>query len=302
MLGNNLPQILNVVLIISCVVHVMFIFYNNSNPANPEIIVENKNIMDVSMPLSFIFCLRNKNDESENEKYQQAGYKSTYRFFSGTSMFNQSVVGWHGHMKNGSTYDSLEGIFIIHTLSKIKDQTSNVLEIFSMLKLEEVYLKTVKELSIDSTHNKTISYDLETYFGRNSPPLIPNCRLVELNTTGVPKRIIINLWKTENVSFHMNIVEKNMASRNRLQSSFAYNGPFLGIDNLHEASYVAFGLRVKQSSYSDQDVETNCVEYPTKNFKSFRDCDEDFVLREMQKIGVIPFWAIKGNNNATKTK
>ena len=163
-------------------------------------------------------------------------------------------------------------------------------------------MKTVKSIRTESSDNTEFVHDLEQSFGRNTPPLIPNCRLVELNTTGVPKRIKINLWKTENVSFHMNIVEKNMASRNRLQSSFAYNGPFLGIDNLHEASYVAFGLRVKQSSYSDQDVETNCVEYPTKNFKSFRDCDEDFVLREMQKIGVIPFWAIKGNNNATKTK
>ena len=111
MLRNNLSQILNIVLIISCVVHVIFIIYNNSNPAIPEITVENKNILDVNMPLSFIFCLRNKNDKSENEKYQKAGYQSSYRFFSGTSMYNQSVVGWHGHMNNGSTYDSLEGIF-----------------------------------------------------------------------------------------------------------------------------------------------------------------------------------------------
>ena len=118
MLRNNLTQILNIVLIISCVVHVIFIFYNNSNPANPEIIIENKNISDVSMPLSFIFCLSNKNDKSENEKYQKAGYQSSYRFFSGTSLYNESVVGWLGHLENGSTYDSLEGKF---TISFTKD-------------------------------------------------------------------------------------------------------------------------------------------------------------------------------------
>ena len=111
---NNLTQILNIVLIISCFVHVMFIFYNNSNPANPEIIIENKNIMDVSMPISFIFCLKNMNFTSDHEKYQRAGYENPMRFFSGTSIYNESVVGWLGHMKNGSTYNSLEGILSLY--------------------------------------------------------------------------------------------------------------------------------------------------------------------------------------------
>ena len=67
--------------------------------------------MGVDMPLSFIFCLRNINTEIENEKYQNAGYLNIQRFFSGTSINNQSLVGWLGHMENGSTNDSLEGKF-----------------------------------------------------------------------------------------------------------------------------------------------------------------------------------------------
>ena len=110
MLRKNLSQIFNIVLIISCFVHIIFIFYNNSNPAIPEIIIKNKKIMDVYMPLSFIFCLRNVNTTFENEKYQKAGYESIHKFFSGTSIYNESVVGWLGHTENGSTYDSLEGI------------------------------------------------------------------------------------------------------------------------------------------------------------------------------------------------
>ena len=117
MLRNKLSQILDIVLIISCVVHVTFIFYNNSNPAIPEIIIKNKNITDVDMPLSFIFCLRNINSELENEKYLQAGYNSSYSFFSGTSMYNNSVVGWFGHRKNGSTYHSLEGKMSISVMA-----------------------------------------------------------------------------------------------------------------------------------------------------------------------------------------
>ena len=97
------------ILIISCIIHVIFIFYNNLYPRIPEIIIQNKNIMDVNMPLSFIFCLKNTNTELEEKKYREAGYDTVFRFYSGTSMFNESVVGWLGHMENGSTYNSLEG-------------------------------------------------------------------------------------------------------------------------------------------------------------------------------------------------
>ena len=174
---------------------------------------------------------------------------------------------------------------------------------FSMLKLEEVYLNTVKGINwIDSSDNKINSQDLEATFKRNSPPIFPNCRLVELNTTGMPGVIKIDFRQTENVSFHMNIVEKNMALARRLQNSFAYNGPFLGIDNLQETSNVEIGLNVKQSHYSDQDVKANCVNYPTKIFESYRECDEDYTNKEMQKLGVMPFWAVKGNNNVSTSK
>ena len=112
MLKNNLTQILNIVLIISCFVHIMFIFYNNSNPAIPEVIIENKKSMNVNMPLSFIFCLRSTNTKAEDEKYKRAGYETIYNFFSGTSGHNESVVGWLGHMQNGPAYDSLEGRYL----------------------------------------------------------------------------------------------------------------------------------------------------------------------------------------------
>ena len=174
---------------------------------------------------------------------------------------------------------------------------------FSMLKLEEVYLKAVKGISwIDPSENKKMSQNLKATFKRISPAIFPNCRLVGLNATGMPKNIRIELRKIENVSFHMNIVEKNMALARRRQNSFAYNGPFLKIDNLQETKNIKIGLNVKQSHYSDQDVKTNCVNYPSKIFESYRECDEHYTNKEVQKLGVMPFWAVKGNNNVTTSK
>ena len=170
---------------------------------------------------------------------------------------------------------------------------------FSMLKLEDVYMKTVKEIRFLSSENHEVFHDLEESFGRNSPPIFPNCRLVELKATRIPKGIKIDFWQNENVSFHMNIVEKNMALAKRHQDSFAYNGPFLGIDNLHESSFVFFWLRIKQSHFSDKDEKKNCVNYPTEKFESFRECDEDYTNKEMQKLGIRPFWGIRASKNVS---
>ena len=111
MLRHNLSKLLNIVLIISCVVHIMFLFYNNSNPKLPEIIMTNKNIRDVEMPLSFLVCLTIKNPELKNKNFNDAGYSNIQQFFTGSSMHNDSIFGWFGHMKNGSPYNSLEGVY-----------------------------------------------------------------------------------------------------------------------------------------------------------------------------------------------
>ena len=62
------------------------------------------------MPLSFLVCLTIKQPERLDKNFMKVGYKNVHRIFSGRSMYNDSIIGWFGHMENGSTYDSLEGI------------------------------------------------------------------------------------------------------------------------------------------------------------------------------------------------
>ena len=92
-----------------------------------------------------------------------------------------------------------------------------------------------------------------------------------------------------------------MALARRRQHSFAYKGPFIGgVDNLY--TITTFGLSLKQSHYSDQDEKANCINYPSKKYSSFQECDEDFTMKEMKKIGVMPFWAAKDKNDVTSLK
>ena len=105
-----ITRFINIVLISSCVFHVGNIVNDILNPNLPEISVYKKDLKDIEFPLSFLICI----DQLVNAdfKYKEVGYDNKYRFFIGESIHNKSVIGWRGHMKNGSTYDKVEGFVI----------------------------------------------------------------------------------------------------------------------------------------------------------------------------------------------
>ena len=146
-------------------------------------------------------------------------------------------------------------------------------------------------------------------FGKESQTVFPNCKLLDLRNSITPntitRQIKFEFWNTKNVSFNIRIVERNMALLRRRQDSFAYNGPYLGVENLYEKKKIIhIGLNLRQNLYSDSDKgqENICINYPSKNFKSFRECDEKFVIEEMQKKYFMPFWATDDTRSVTSSK
>ena len=171
-------------------------------------------------------------------------------------------------------------------------------DLFSMLKMEELYLKTVKIRVASTEKSKEFENDLEKPFG---DPILPDCRLLDINTIHVPKRISFVLFNTENVYFHINIVEKNQVLTKRGQDSYAYNGPVPKMDK-PKSDILRIGLRLKQNHYSDKDKSANCINYPNMRFKSFKDCDENFITEEMKKLDVMPYWATDDQTKITRSK
>ena len=167
-----------------------------------------------------------------------------------------------------------------------------------MLKMEELYLKTVKIRVKREEETGEFKIDMDKSFRH---PILPDCRLLDINTTLIPKRITFNLFNMENVSFHINIVEKNQVLTKRGQDSYAYNGPFPKMDK-PKSEKLRIGLRIKQNHYSDQDKSANCINYPNMRFQSFKDCDEYFITEEMKKFDVMPYWATDDKTKITRSK
>ena len=95
------------ILVIICVLHICSIVYLNANPRLPNIIKYKKDIEDIEFPISFILCINPK--KNSIEKMKTFGYVDEWSFYSGKSMFNDSIIGWAGHSKNGPIYESAEG-------------------------------------------------------------------------------------------------------------------------------------------------------------------------------------------------
>ena len=53
-----------------------------------------------------------------------------------------------------------------------------------------------------------------------------------------------------------------------------------------------------QEQFSPKDPANPCVNYPTEEYESFADCDDQFVLRNLPP-GLQPFWAVNNISEAT---
>ena len=108
--------IINGFFTIVLLIHVLLIGENLMFPGNPNVRVERKDLKDIKFPLAFKLCVSSENDVDEFANYQKFGYTSSYNFFRGVSLFNESMRGWNGHTRNHSILGSVKGQYKIKFL------------------------------------------------------------------------------------------------------------------------------------------------------------------------------------------
>ena len=55
---------------------------------------------------------------------------------------------------------------------------------------------------------------------------------------------------------------------------------------------------ISQEEYSPNDPANPCANYPTEEYSSYADCDDDFVRRSLPP-GLKPFWTVDNISEAT---
>ena len=98
-----------VILCLAFIIHVCVLIHNKLNPDIPDIKHYKKDLKEIDFPLAFQICIHEK-IYNDTKKFKDLGYFDLLSFFSGTSMFNDSIVGWTGHTENGSSMATVEGL------------------------------------------------------------------------------------------------------------------------------------------------------------------------------------------------
>ena len=98
---------INVFFSIIFLIHISSIGYYTLYPELPELVVSKKNLNEIEFPMTFRLCAFELNNTVS--RYQSYGYARYGDYFRGRSMFNDTLYGWAGHDKNGSTLGNIEG-------------------------------------------------------------------------------------------------------------------------------------------------------------------------------------------------
>ena len=106
--GRKVVLIFNLFFSIIFLIHITFLIYDILNPEVPEIVVYEKNLNEIDFPMNLRICAHELNDKTS--RYRKFGYRNVFRWFIGSSIYNDTLHGWAGHSENGSVLGNVEGL------------------------------------------------------------------------------------------------------------------------------------------------------------------------------------------------
>ena len=134
-------------------------------------------------------------------------------------------------------------------------------------------------------------------------PKYPACKMIDLThyfdlTKITPGVIRFHINNTANnllkVSFAFEDKGRTLLKRRLKSDVDAYDGPLLVLNHGQSKIYQEYFVTLSQRINLETDSGINCLNYPSKEFQSYRDCDEDYVYNQMKHTyKIMPFWAAK---------
>ena len=219
----------------------------------------------------------------------KAGYHSTDGFFSGKSRFNSSVIGWAGHTKDGEVVGKVE-------------------DLFDSLK-QNVSLKThLYKITVTTTLGRKVTLNINELAKDDRINYPDNCQTldvtknIKIKIEGV-KDIQLRFWSfPTGVSIYVILLGKSsVCSRTLAELAFSQSGEGIDFANSWENQYA---VKILGSQFAEEDPGNDCRNYPNDDFLSYKDCDDDYLRKEVDRIspGLKPIWLTDDLSLATPQK
>ena len=96
--------------------------------------------------------------------------------------------------------------------------------------------------------------------------------------------------------------ERNKVTSRSLIYNKLMNAGSSTLNDLSRGAFLRFFNTISQNIDSEFNPQKICTNYPNKMFESFKECDDKFVFEEVEKIGLMPFWATNNYSSVTKLR
>lgn len=129
-------------------------------------------------------------------------------------------------------------------------------------------------------------------------PFYLDCQIVDLEemfdfSHSTLQLIAFNFNPTDSkTALNIHLVEKESRSFRPIKSfSHQFRGLPITLENLKKPRVVKFDFKLEKTIHSDRDCKQPCVNYPTQEFKTFGECDKQFVREQYKrKYRGNPIW------------
>ena len=125
----------------------------------------------------------------------------------------------------------------------------------------------------------------------------PSCQILDIdsifNLKGIaPLQIFLDFYKQDiRVSIFVQDYLRKV-SRQLNSNMLVYSGPSLA-SNLKHNNYKKMILKLSQIKDSIHDKQVRCTNYPNKQFKSYEDCDDNFMkIKMLSDYHLFSLWNI----------
>ena len=229
------------------------------------------NLHNIEFPIIFKICVLPGFDM---EELRSVGYDSPRTYFLGQGSVVPHTIGWAGHGGNYGTVADVRERVLTNSwtvLNRIAIWTKSSNYIF----VPEIYVKQRK-------------------LNR------PNCLTLDVKEVEDLKnedilQIFFFFKPTSNYTAEILLEDKYRSCDRTLKSNrLVFSGSSLKNNKLQRKEAKQYIVKVKQTIFNEKDESKNCVNYPTRKYKTFNECDEYFIQRVLDEFypqNFTPVWS-----------
>ena len=241
------------------------------SPTMTHTFVREVPLKDIDFPLDIKICV---SPSLNSTTLKEFGYDDIDMYVAGsTSRSNYSYIGWGGHDHNGRNLASARKVLNKAKLNVTKDVLRNV---FITTHEDDMIMKELSGVDLVKINR------------------LHNCHILKLDQEHMKGMKVIHMYfneKSQNSSVEVKLQGHGLTSHREIKKHRFYSSGDVMKLNSFVTGYI---VKIKERVFVEEDQSQTCRNYPTSEFTSYTECDNQYVKRQINQLApgfnLTPIW------------